>query len=151
MTMEYKGKGKKQIHQQRSTKQHSINNWGEISRNFLKVEEVEINQRFTNLSISGHHNEAASLENLTKDEEPDKPNTGAFSKRGSMGFETGTDLIRGALLCSAGTIGSHLRTGGERRRAKSSCCSRTGMDQDTLSKAGDLTLCFKFGHMATRQ
>ena len=98
MTMEYKGKGKKQIHQQRSTKQHSINNWGEISRNFLTVEEVEINQRFTNLSISGHHNEGsldspASLENLTKDEEPDKPNMGAFSKRGSMGFETGTDLI----------------------------------------------------------
>ena len=98
MTMEYKGNGKKQIHQHSSTKQHSRNDWGKISRNFLTAEEVEINQRFTNLSISGHHSEGsldspASLENLTRDEEPDKPNTVAFSKLGSMGFETGTDLI----------------------------------------------------------
>ena len=95
--MEEDGNSMRQIHQHRyktSTKQNSRNNCEKTSCS--TAEEDKINQRFTNLSMSGHYSTQsldppASSNLRTKKEETDKSN----AKVSFKGFETGIVLFRG--------------------------------------------------------
>ena len=83
--MEVKGNGNRQIHQhkcKKSTKQKSL----DTSRSCSAEEDVEISQKFANLSVSGHLNQeqAVGSDKMAKKQKACKPSSSGCHKTGSL-------------------------------------------------------------------